>query len=125
MRGECGRERYPQNIELCLEEVDHQRWFVINRVEGSPVFCERLFEMGLIIGTELYIEKHAPLGNPMEIVVRGIHLTLRNEDAANVFVTPSDRGRIGRMKNEEYPHHKRGMGLGKGRGRGRHRRRTG
>jgi ferrous iron transport protein A len=46
----------------------------------------RLREMGLIAGTQVTLVRTAPLGDPMEIKVRGYHLTLRKVDAAHILV---------------------------------------
>lgn len=49
----------------------------------------RLREMGLIAGTRITLVRTAPLGDPLEIKVRGYHLTLRKSDAAHVLVEPA------------------------------------
>ncbi|MDB6094178.1 MAG: FeoA family protein [Verrucomicrobia bacterium] len=49
----------------------------------------RLREMGLLAGTSVTVVRAAPLGDPLEIKVRGYHLTLRKADAAHVLVEPA------------------------------------
>ena len=49
----------------------------------------RLREMGLIAGTPVTVVRTAPLGDPLEIKVRGYHLTLRKADAAHILVQPA------------------------------------
>ena len=49
----------------------------------------RLREMGLIAGTPLKLVRTAPLGDPLEIQVRGYHLTLRKSEAEHVLVEPA------------------------------------
>jgi ferrous iron transport protein A len=49
----------------------------------------RLREMGLLIGTRLTLLRSAPLGDPLEIKLRGYHLTLRKSEAEHVLVEPS------------------------------------
>jgi ferrous iron transport protein A len=49
----------------------------------------RLREMGLLVGTKLTLLRAAPLGDPLEIKIRGYHLTLRKSEAENVLVEPS------------------------------------
>jgi len=46
----------------------------------------RLMDMGLTRGTEIYVRKLAPLGDPMELTLRGYELSLRKEDAACIEV---------------------------------------
>ncbi len=48
----------------------------------------RLLEMGLIVGTPLELVRFAPMGDPVEIKVRGYHLTLRRSDAEQILVRP-------------------------------------
>lgn len=56
----------------------------IARLNGAGVLKRRLMDMGLTGGTEVYVRKVAPLGDPMEITVRGYELSLRKEDAEGV-----------------------------------------
>lgn len=48
----------------------------------------RLMEMGLLVGTSVDLVRFAPLGDPVEIKVRGYHLTLRRHEAELIFVRP-------------------------------------
>lgn len=54
----------------------------------GPAFL-RLREMGLLAGTSLRLVRTAPLGDPIEIKVRGYHLTLRKSEADQIVVEPS------------------------------------
>ena len=49
----------------------------------------RLREMGLLAGTALTLVRTAPMGDPLEIKIRGYHLTLRKSEAAHVLVEPA------------------------------------
>lgn len=60
----------------------------IARVRGDRSAVQRLQEMGLIAGTTVKILKFAPLGDPIEILLRGYHLTLRKAEAAQIEVRP-------------------------------------
>ena len=53
----------------------------------APESRSRLLEMGLTIGVEFTVVRFAPLGDPMEIKVRGYHLSLRKKEASGVQVT--------------------------------------
>jgi ferrous iron transport protein A len=46
----------------------------------------RLMEMGLLVGTSIELVRFAPLGDPVEIRVRGYHLTLRKQEAEQIWV---------------------------------------
>ena len=49
----------------------------------------RLMEMGLLVGTPIELVRFAPMGDPVEIKVRGYHLTLRRHEADLILVTAS------------------------------------
>ena len=50
----------------------------------------RLLEMGLLVGTPIELVRFAPLGDPVEIKVRGYHLTLRKHEAEQIWVRPRE-----------------------------------
>jgi Fur family ferric uptake transcriptional regulator len=58
----------------------------IIRVSGESLLRRRLLEMGINRGTQVYVEKYAPLKDPLELVVKGYHISLRVEEAANILV---------------------------------------
>lgn len=51
-----------------------------------PESRPRLMEMGLLVGTPVELVRFAPLGDPVEIKVRGYHLTLRKHEAEQILV---------------------------------------
>lgn len=58
----------------------------ITRVCGEGPIRRRLMEMGVTSGTPIEVERLAPLGDPIEVKVRGYHLSLRKDEAASVYV---------------------------------------
>ncbi len=56
----------------------------VKAVRGEGVVRRRLFDMGITPGAEIYLRKKAPLGDPIEISIRGYELTLRKAEAAQV-----------------------------------------
>lgn len=58
----------------------------VKRLTGKPVLKDRLLRMGLVPGTTVEIEKVAPLGSPIDVLVKGYHLSLRKEEAKCVEV---------------------------------------
>ncbi len=54
--------------------------------EGEEDLHYRLKELGLIRGTEIFVKRFAPLGDPMEIILRGYSLSLRRQDASKILV---------------------------------------
>ena len=57
---------------------------VVKRVGGEGKIKRRLFDMGITPGAEVLMRKRAPLGDPIEITIRGYELTLRKTEAACV-----------------------------------------
>ncbi len=58
----------------------------IVRLHGEGAIKRRIMDMGLTKGTEVYIRKVAPLGDPVEVTVRGYELSLRKADAEMIEV---------------------------------------
>ena len=59
---------------------------VVTKIEGDSAYKRRIMDMGSTKGSELYIRKVAPLGDPVEITVRGYELSVRKNDAQCVQV---------------------------------------
>ena len=59
-------------------------------VKGSGTVARRLMEMGVVPGAPVRVIKAAPLGDPIEIRVRGYHLALRRAEAQSILVVISD-----------------------------------
>ena len=59
---------------------------VVTKIEGDSAYKRRIKDMGITKGSELYIRKVAPLGDPVEITVRGYELSVRKNDAQCVQV---------------------------------------
>ncbi len=59
---------------------------IVYKVEGEPRIRRRLFDMGVTPGTEIYLRKKAPFGDPIEINIRGYELTLRLAEAEHVLM---------------------------------------
>ena len=59
---------------------------VVTKIEGDSAYKRRIMDMGITKGSELYIRKVAPLGDPVEITVRGYELSVRKNDAQCVQV---------------------------------------
>jgi Fe2+ transport system protein FeoA len=61
---------------------------IISRISGTGPIKRRIMDMGLVAGTIIRVQKLAPLGDPMEIKVKGFNLSLRKTEAAMIEVTP-------------------------------------
>ncbi|HTE20780.1 MAG TPA: ferrous iron transport protein A [Armatimonadota bacterium] len=62
----------------------------VDRIEGLPSARQRLQEMGLVRGTPVQFVRAAPLGDPIEIRVRGYSLSLRRQEAEAIIVNRED-----------------------------------
>jgi len=58
----------------------------IIRIGGNGALRRRILEMGLLKNSEVYVEKYAPLKDPIEVIVKGYHLSLRVNEASQIMV---------------------------------------
>lgn len=58
----------------------------VRKIEGEGATRRRIMDMGITRGAEIYVRKVAPLGDPVEITVRGYELSLRKADAEMIQV---------------------------------------
>lgn len=73
---------------LKLSELAIGQTAAIRELPKTGVAFIRLREMGLLVGTPVKLVRIAPLGDPIEIKVRGYSLTLRKSEAAGILVEP-------------------------------------
>ena len=69
-----------------LKDVKCGQSVSIVKLHGEGVVKRRIMDMGITKGTEVYIRKVAPLGDPVEVTVRGYELSLRKADAQMIEV---------------------------------------
>ena len=69
-----------------LNNIKYGTTIKVIRLHGDGVLKRRMMDLGITKGTEIFVRKVAPLGDPMEIRVRGYELTLRKIDAAMIEV---------------------------------------
>jgi len=77
---------------MTLADVEAGCEVVITRIRGAGAIRQRLLDMGVTRGTTVRVERHAPLGDPVEICVKGYCLALRREEAAGITVEELDGG---------------------------------
>ena len=70
-----------------LKDVKVGQSATVAKLNGTGALKRRIMDMGLTKGTRVYVNKVAPLGDPIEITVRGYELSIRLDEAANVDVT--------------------------------------
>ena len=58
----------------------------ITRIGGNGALRRRILEMGLVKNAQVYVEKYAPLKDPIELIVKGYHISLRVNEASQIAV---------------------------------------
>ncbi|HJC67297.1 MAG TPA: ferrous iron transport protein A [Candidatus Enterocloster excrementigallinarum] len=69
-----------------LKEVKCGRTVRVVKLHGEGAVKRRIMDMGITKGTDIYVRKVAPLGDPVEVTVRGYELSLRKADAEMIEV---------------------------------------
>ena len=76
-----------QNLPIPLSLLQPGDQGEIVAVQAQGEVRQRLLEMGFIRGARLRVEKLAPLGDPMELVIKGYHLSLRRDESSCILVS--------------------------------------
>ncbi|RHT58976.1 ferrous iron transport protein A [Clostridium sp. AM29-11AC] len=71
---------------MTLKDVKVGQTVSVVKLSGEGAVKRRIMDMGITKGTELYIRKVAPLGDPVELTVRGYELSVRKADAEMIEV---------------------------------------
>ena len=71
---------------MTLKDVKPGKTVRITKISGEGAIKRRIMDMGLTKGTEVFVRKVAPLGDPIEVTVRGYELSLRKADAEMIQV---------------------------------------
>ena len=69
-----------------LREAKIGETVTVKRIHGEGALKRRIMDMGITKGTEIYVRKVAPLGDPVEVTVRGYELSLRKADTEMIVV---------------------------------------
>ena len=69
-----------------LKNVECGQTVKVSRLGGEGAVRRRIMDMGITKGTEIYVRKVAPLGDPVEVTVRGYELSIRKADAEIIEV---------------------------------------
>ena len=69
-----------------LKDVRVGETVTVTKVSGSGPLRRRIMDMGIIRGTSVFVRKVAPLGDPIEVTVRGYELSLRRDDVEIIEV---------------------------------------
>lgn len=71
---------------MTLKDAKIGQTVIVKKVNGEGPLRRRIMDMGITKGVEIYVRKFAPLGDPIEVTLRGYELSLRKADADNVEV---------------------------------------
>ncbi|WP_028044796.1 FeoA family protein [Candidatus Stoquefichus massiliensis] len=71
---------------MTLKEASVGSTVTVKKINGQGATKRRIMDMGMTKGVDVYIRKVAPLGDPIEVTVRGYELSLRKADAAMIDV---------------------------------------
>lgn len=71
-----------------LKEVPVGNRATVKRIHGEGPLRRRIMDMGITKGTEIFVRKVAPLGDPVELTVRGYELSIRKNEAEAIEVEP-------------------------------------
>jgi len=66
---------------MTLKDAKIGQTVTVQRLNGTGAIKRRIMDMGITKGVTIYVKKFAPLGDPIEITVRGYELSIRKEDA--------------------------------------------
>ncbi|MDF2987884.1 MAG: Fe2+ transport system protein [Eubacterium sp.] len=69
-----------------LKTIDCGETVTVVKLNGEGAIKRRIMDMGITKGTSIYVRKVAPLGDPVEVTVRGYELSLRKADAEMILV---------------------------------------
>ncbi|MBE6471052.1 MAG: FeoA family protein [Coriobacteriaceae bacterium] len=73
---------------MTLNDIEIGGSCIVTKLNDSGEIRRRIMDMGITKGARISVRKVAPLGDPIDLTVRGYHLSLRRSDAANIEVTP-------------------------------------
>lgn len=74
---------------MLLSEMREGDSAIVVKIGGKGALRRRILEMGILKGSRVHVEKYAPLKDPLELVVKGSHISLRVEEAAQIQVDVS------------------------------------
>lgn len=69
-----------------LKEVAVGETVTVTKLVGEGVVKRRIMDMGIVKGVEIYVRKVAPLGDPIEVTIRGYELSIRKGEAEHILV---------------------------------------
>lgn len=80
-------EDYAEEKKYSLRDYKEGQKGKIIDVKGEGKFKRRILEMGFLRGVEIFVEKYAPLRDPIEIIIKSYHVSLRRDEAENIIMS--------------------------------------
>lgn len=77
---------------MTLKDAVVGNYYKVKKIHGAGPLKRRIMDMGITKNAELYVRKVAPLGDPVQISLRGYELSLRKDDSSCVEIEEIDRG---------------------------------
>lgn len=77
-------------MEKTLKDFKPQEWGIVKKLIAVEKIKRRLFDMGITPGAKITMRKVAPLGDPIEITIRGYELSLRKVEAEGILMEVSE-----------------------------------
>jgi Fe2+ transport system protein FeoA len=85
-----GRHRFRWGRIKKLSQLKPGERGIVTRIRANQMIRQRLIDMGVLPRVEIFLERIAPLGDPIEIKLRGYHLSIRKDEAEAIWVQPAD-----------------------------------
>lgn len=73
-------------MKITLDKLEIGKKGKIVEVKGNRLICKRLAELGFVKGVEIEICKEGPFGDPLDIKIKGFHITLRKAEAKGIVL---------------------------------------
>lgn len=73
-------------MEKYLNELQPKEFGMVKKITAEGKTKRRLYDMGVTPGASIVVKKFAPMGDPMEVTIRGYELTIRKSEAQNVLM---------------------------------------
>ena len=80
------RSARPKTLKLA--ELEPGASAIVRKVSGEPELLRRLMELGFVPGTPITLVRRAPMGDPIELRLRGTHFSIRTTEADRIDVDP-------------------------------------
>ena len=88
---------------MTLKELGLGKSAIIEKVGGEGALRQHFLDMGVIPGTEVTVIRYAPMGDPMELRIRGYELTLRLDDADKILIKECEKSPEGSKAKSRLP----------------------